>query len=325
MKKALIGLLFAGVLLAGCKGKSEEPGVVARVNGDPVYLAQLEYKYDLRHEGNEEFVPSVEQVREEYSQILGDLIVQELVLQDLEQRGIPVTDNELKEAENEVRLDYPEGAFEQILIEEYININEWREQLRNQLGMDKFFKQVLRPEIKIDYKEAEEYYRNHLSDFYMPAGSKVVVVTGPSRDRVARAVELLQEGEEAVSVSSKLKHVRVREAWIRKGQYPSEWKSALQGLAAGEASPVMAKDRRVVCLILKEKKEATLLTPSQAYPAVEKVLLEKKLNSAFEDWLENKLNASEIKISEHLLDKQAEDVSSEDAPVDDSAEKTVGE
>lgn len=310
MKKALICLLSVCFLLCGCKGKIDEPGVIARVNGVPIYLTQLEYQYDLNHEGNEEFVPSVEQVREEYDHILGDLIVQNLVLQELKQRGIPVTDQDVKSAEDVVRADYPDGAFEQTLVEEYININEWRRQLRDQLGMDKFFKQVLRPEIKIDYKEAEDYYRKHLSDFYVPAGSKVLVINGPSRDRVSHAVDHLLKGEDPQSVSAKLKQVRVRETWIREGQCPAEWENELQGLKVGEASQVMVKDRNVLCLILKDKKAATLLTPSQAYPAVEKVLLEKKLDAAFEKWLDAKLKSSDIKITEQLLEKHTDEVSS---------------
>jgi hypothetical protein len=124
MKKILLTVLLACFILSGCQNKNEEPGVVARVNGKPIYLTQLEYKYDLSHEGNGEFVPSVAQVREEYGQILGDLIVQELVSQELEQRNIPVSAKELKDAENEVRSDYPDDSFEQILIEEYIDINQ---------------------------------------------------------------------------------------------------------------------------------------------------------------------------------------------------------
>jgi hypothetical protein len=306
MRKTIFCLLVFCLILTGCKGKSDEPGVIARVNGQPVYLAQLEYQYDLNHEGSEDFVPSVEQVREEYRHILNDLIIQKLVMQELMERGIPVTSQDVKNEENTVREDYPDGAFEQTLIEEYINIDDWREQLRNQLGMDKFFKQVLRPEIKIDYKEAEEYYRKHLSDFYVPAGSRLLVVSGPSRDRVSHAVDSLMKGESPKIVASKLKQVRVRETWIRDGQYPTEWENEIHDLKVGEASQIMVKDRSVICLILKEKKEATLLTPSQAYPTVEKVLLDKKLDSAFNSWLTSKLKVSDIKISEHLLKKHTE-------------------
>lgn len=305
MKKQLICVLFICLCLLGCKGESDEPGVVARVNGEAVYLVQLEYQYDLNHEGNDDFIPSVEQVKDEYSQILNDLIVQTLVLQELRERGISVTDDAVKAAEDVVRKDYPDGAFEQILIEEYINIDEWREQLRNQLGMDKFYKQVLRPEIKINYKEAEDYYRKHLSEFYVPAGSKVIVVSGPSRGLVGKAVDLLLSGEEQNSAELKLKQVRIRETWIRDGQSPSEWENELHDLKIGEASEIMVKDRNVICLILKEKKDATLLTPSQAYPSVENVLLEKKMDAAFESWLTEKLKSSNIKISAQLLEESS--------------------
>ena len=320
MKKRFISILLACLLLSGCQTESEDPGVIARVNGTPIYLTQLEYKYDLTHEGNGGFVPSVEQVRAEYGQILGDLIVQELVSQELGQRGISVSDKELKKAEDEVRSDYPDDSFEQILIEEYIDINAWRSQLKYQLAMDKFYSDILRPEIKIDYKEAERYYRTHLSDFYMPAGYRFVMVKGLSKDLVLKGVKLFREGLSPATISAKLRKVSVQEIWIRSGQVPAGWKPFVEDLQIGEASSVITQKKEVFCLILKEKKQATLLTPLQAYPTVEKVLLEKKLQEKFEAWLQKKLAASKIKISKDLLpevekeeqtDKHAKDVKAE--------------
>jgi len=301
MKKILLTVLLACFILSGCQNKNEEPGVVARVNGKPIYLTQLEYKYDLSHEGNGEFVPSVAQVSEEYGQILGDLIVQELVSQELEQRNIPVSAKELKDAENEVRSDYPDDSFEQILIEEYIDINQWRSQLKYQLVMNKFYHDVLRPEIKIDYKVAENYYRTHLSDFYMPAGFRFVMVKGLSKDLVLKGVKLYREGLSPAEISAKLREVSVREIWIRSGQIPAGWKALVDPLEVGEATSVITQKNEFLCLILKESKKATLLTPLQAYPAVEKVLLEKMLEEKFEAWLKDKIATSEIKISKELL------------------------
>nr|WP_320169694.1 SurA N-terminal domain-containing protein [Maridesulfovibrio sp.] len=302
MKKLfLLVLLVTAAMLAGCQNKNEDPGVVARVNGRPVYLSQLDYKYDLKHDGSEGYVPSVSQVRSEYGQMLGDLIVQELVSQELEKRGMPVSQAELKAAEDEVRSDYPDDSFEQILIEEYIDINAWRSQLKYQLAMEKFYREILRPEIKIDYKEAEDYYRTHISEFYQPAGCRFVMVKGLSGDLVLKGSELYRQGVSPAEISEKLRQVSVREVWIRDGQIPSAWKNFVDKLEPGEASQIISQGNEVLCLILKEKKPATLLTPLQAYPKVEKVLLEKKLKSRFEKWLDSELAAARIEISKDLL------------------------
>lgn len=311
MKKILIAFLLTSFVLVGCQNKNEEPGIIARVNGKPIYLTQLDYKYDLMHDGSEGFVPSVNQVRGEYGQILGDIIVQELVSQELEGREIPVSDKEMKDAEDEVRSDYPEDGFEQILIEEYIDINAWRSQLKYQLAMDKFYQQILRPEIKIDYKEAEEYYRTHLSDFYMPAGFRFVMVKGLSRDLVFKGVELYRKGLTSAAIAGKLRKVSVREVWISNEQIPSTWKPFVKDLEIGESTSAITQGKEVICLILKEKKVATLLTPLQAYPKVEKVLLERKLKDKFELWLKDKIKTSDIKISKELLPEVEKKVAQE--------------
>ena len=135
------------------------------------------------------YVPSVEKLKGEYGEILTDLIVQELVVQELVSQDLAVTDHELLKAEEAVRADYPEDAFDQMLVEEYIDLKSWRKQLKNHLAMKKFFQQVLRAQIKIDYKEAQEYYKDHISDFYLPESLRILVVRGPSREIVGKAVE----------------------------------------------------------------------------------------------------------------------------------------
>ncbi|MFW5837483.1 MAG: SurA N-terminal domain-containing protein, partial [Desulfovibrionaceae bacterium] len=172
--------LAAAMALAGCESSQQAPGVVARVNGRPIMLRQLEFKYDLKHmDSVSDPVPSVEELRQEYGEILGDLIVKELVFQALEERGLSVTAEELEQAEQIVRADYPDGAFEQVLVEEYIDLTAWREQLRYRLALDKLFRQVLRPRIKLDYKMAEDYYRKHIHDFHQPERWTLFVLTGP--------------------------------------------------------------------------------------------------------------------------------------------------
>ncbi len=163
------------------------------------YLSQLEFQHDqFQADTAGAYVPSVEKLKGEYGDILTDLIVQELVLQELVRQELPVTDHELLKAEEVVRADYPEGAFDQMLVEEYIDLKSWRKQLKNHLAMKKFFQQVLRPQIKIDYKEAQQYYRDHISDFYLPESLRILVVRGPSRGLVGKAVEKFMEEHDSV-------------------------------------------------------------------------------------------------------------------------------
>ena len=216
-RKILICLLLATLL--GCANDSDDIGIVARVNGEPILLSQLEFQHDLfQADGAGTYVPSVEKLKSEYGDILSDLIVQELVVQELVRQDQAVTKQEMFKAEEAVRADYPKGAFEQVLVEEYIDLKSWRKQLKNHLAMKKFYHQVLRPQIKIDYKEAEKYYRDHISDFYLPESMRILVVRGPSRELVEKAVGKFLAEQDRVNLVTAFGEVETREVIVREGR-----------------------------------------------------------------------------------------------------------
>ncbi len=298
----IITLLAVLAMLIGCSNPADDMGIVARVNGSPIYLSQLEFQHDqFQADTVGSYVPSVEKLKSEYGEILTDLIVQELVVQELVNQDIGITDHELLKAEEAVREDYPEGAFDQMLVEEYIDLKAWRRQLKNYLAMKKFFQQELRPQIKIDYKEAEQYYRDHISDFYLPESMRILVVRGPSREIVAKAVEKFIAEREQVDLTTAFGEVETREVMVREGRLSATWKNALTGLAPGQSSGVLTDRFGFEALVLLERSPAKVLEPAQAYPLVEKALLESKLQDTFEAWLATAVAKANITVSSHLL------------------------
>lgn len=307
MKRFLLFALML-IVLSGCSSEPGEVGIVARVNGHPIQLSQLEFQHDLMQaDYGGRIVPGVEKLRTEYGQILGDLIVQELILQELQRLDLAVTDKELKEAEDQVRSDYPEGAFEQVLIEEYIDLKAWRQQLLYHLAVKKFYSQVLRPKAKIDYKEAEAYYKQHIADYFLPDSLKLLVLRGPNRQLVERAVERYLTDNDLQSLTRSLGEVSAREVIVREGKLPVSWKSVLDGVQPGQASGVLSEKFGFEAIVLLERSPAKVLTPTQAYPLVEEALLDQKLATAFSEWLDGALSRSVIEVSEHLVPKSEEE------------------
>ncbi|ADU62745.1 MAG: peptidylprolyl isomerase [Pseudodesulfovibrio sp.] len=317
-RKFAVFMVF--ILLAGCSDTVDEIGIVARVNGEPIYLSQLEFQHDqFQVETVGGYVPSVEKLKAEYGEILTELIVQELVVQELVNQDIGVTDHELLKAEEEVRTDYPEGAFDQMLVEEYIDLKTWRLQLRNHLAMRKFFHQVLRPQIKIDYLEAERYYRDRISDFYLPESLRILVVRGPSREIVGKAVEKFRAERDQVDLATAFGEVQTREVVLREERLSTIWKNALTGLKAGQASGVLTDRFGFEILVLLERSPAKVLEPAQAYPLVEKALLEIKLQDAFDAWFSSTVARASILVSSQLLPSD-EPEQAEPEPLTDTVE-----
>ncbi len=306
MKSRFFLLLFLLLLWTSlgisCRSETEEPGVVARVNNRPIYQHQVEARYDLLHMNWAGGLnPTVAQLKEKYGSILSELIVTELVLQALEERTLSVSQEELDVAEAEVRADFPEGVFEQVLVEEYLDINDWRRQLRTRLAHKKFLKEVLRPRIKLNYLEAEAYYREHITDFYLPPRIRFLLITGPNLEIVEKAAAMYGSEQDTEALTQKFNQISVQELKMRHDRLPAGWLAALERLSPGETSPVMRRQNEYESLALLERLSAKVLPPSHAYPLVEKVLLERKLQEAFLKWLDDELLRADIKVSKHLL------------------------
>ncbi len=301
---ALLCALSASLLLTsvGCDYKKPvEQGVVARVNDAPIFLHELEAAYDIEHlswSGGPDL--TVGAIRQGYSRVLSDLIVRELVAQELAARNLAVTDEELNRAEAAARVDYPQGDFEKALVEAYIDIDQWREHLRGMVARRKFIEEVLRPGVRLDDDEVEAYYKANRERFRMPARIHFELVSGPSREQVTQAMELLRRGGAAATVHETVPRVSVQRFRLRVDRLPPRWRERLETMQPGEVSEVTASQVGYEALILEEQLPADDMDVSRAYAQVEALLLRDKLQAAFRDWLQTALQHAEISVSAQL-------------------------
>lgn len=308
-----VGLLTitASVLLffaAGCSQEPSEVGVVARVNGQPIYLSQVEAKYDLSHLGWSGSVsPTLGKLKDDYNRILSELIAQELIFQVLNEKGFAVTENEMLHAEAQVRADYPKGMFEQVLVEEYIDLSIWREQLRAHLAYEKFLDKIMRPRIDISEQEVATYYKKNLDAFIVPARVVFVLVTGPDQETVQQAVDEYRNVQDIQRMEQMFPGVKGQEIKILQSRLTSKWSKALAGVPEGSATEPMEAQDGFEALVLLERRSEQQLPPAEAYPVVETILLEKKLQDSFASWLEQELADADIFVSQRLLAEEEGD------------------
>ncbi|MFW5487432.1 MAG: peptidyl-prolyl cis-trans isomerase [Desulfovibrio sp.] len=283
-------------------------GVVARVNGAPIYLRQVEFKNDVSSViGRDEYNPTIEELRKDYGKALGELIGETLVAQDLKSRGLSVTPEEVQAEEDKVRSDYPEGGFEEALTEEYVDLKAWREQLKARLAMQKFINLVLRPSVTLDHLEAQQYYKDHLADFFLPAQVTFLYISGPNRDLVEKATAFYHQGVAAVDISEKLKHVDVRRLRLRDDRLSGSWRTIINSLQPGQESDIMAAESGFQRLILQQRSPGMLMDLSKAYPVIEKIMIEKKISQAYDTWFANALKNADIKVNGLLLKQKKEE------------------
>ena len=159
----MLSLLF-WFLWSGCEQKTTDYGdeVLLRV-GDSVLtvldfneafeISKTAYAHNIRQESDD--------LRDAQMRLLNQLTVELLMLERAKELEISVSDDELEQAVSEIKSDYPEGQFEETLLEFAVSYDAWRNRLKIRLTMDKVVEAELKNRISISPEDISQYYQKN--------------------------------------------------------------------------------------------------------------------------------------------------------------------
>ena len=118
-------------------------------------LAKVQYTYkDLQD-------PDVLQFVKE--SVLLQLIEDSWIVQRAHQLGLDVADEILNEQIQRIEGDYPEGAFEIVLLEQAISFEDWRESIRKRLLAQAVMRHDLKDSVEITSSDVDAYRKKYRS------------------------------------------------------------------------------------------------------------------------------------------------------------------
>lgn len=295
--------LFLLIALSACQPEQLEQGLAGKVNGRPIPLKTLEFAQGLKLSAPTSKVHDevLAKLRADYGETMADLIVEELVAQELIRRNAEVTEAELKNAETAVRAGYQGKAFDEMLSEEGIDLDVWRERLRAKIGMDKFASLVLRPRVSIASWEVQQYYRSHASEFTQPAKVKYLKVESKNAEALRKALDAAKKARAPADLLTVFDDVTMQTLAQPEESLQGKLRETLKALQPGQPSAVSQRGDGFQAFILLERSEAKIEGMVQVYPLVEKRIAETKLAQEFTLWLVQALNTSVIEISPGLV------------------------
>ncbi|MDQ7031661.1 MAG: SurA N-terminal domain-containing protein [Desulfonauticus sp.] len=306
--KHICFILIFILICWGCKFNKVPVGAVASINGDYIYLDDLEKQYDFIHfeyEGN----LNIADIKKEYRKELLNLFFYKLVKQTLQEKGLLVGNKELEKEINKIKSDYPPGEFKKMLIEECIDYDSWKKFLKMNLNIKKFINLVVKPKIKITFKEVEDYYKKHFKDFYIPNMVSFTVFYSTDKDILLKIknskLKFKKDDNKMIDeIKKKYPSVIVHHYLFKLNQTPSLWKKVIEITPEGNFSTIKNDKRGFYLLFINRQYPAKYLEPAQAYPIIENVILQQKLNAYLLNWFKNKLSTSNIMISKLLLENK---------------------
>ncbi len=291
----VLSLCLLLTLLTGCLSKDQPAGLVATVNGKPIVLRTLQAFEEADMADTEIFEQfSLHELRKNYGRALGSLIMYELILQDLERRKLPITQEMVTAYEKEIRSDYPDGEFEKYFQEHALDLDAWRETLRYSLGLQVFTDQVLRKNFVPSLEDVEAYYQKYKETFVLEESYDVYGVNVADKATL-KGIKSLEDllGRVGELDPSKMSLV--------KSEVPEAWQKHIFALKGTGCTEVFKEEEHFSLFCLEKFIPARELTAGEAYVYIEEFLAEEQLIDIFEKWLEEAVLAAKIEVSKHVI------------------------
>jgi len=289
---AIVGLLVA-LLAAGCRsgqsgGEGAGPAPVAVVNGEPVSRAAFERELQQLRVGGGEGSGPTEVLK---SSVLDDLVARTLLLQQARARGLEVGQDQLDRAFLAIRTEYPGTAFDDLLAQERLSVADLRARLRDQLTVEKLFREEVFSRVEVPDAEVARYYAEHASAFDEPErvhARQIVVRTREEaarlREEVRRKPATFADVASRASIGPEGKRGGDL-GWFGKGQGMPEVFDVCFRLSPNAVSDVVPSPFGFHVFQVLEKKSPSSRTLEQARQAITARLLRERRGKAQEDYV----------------------------------------
>ena len=212
-KKLLVTLMLSAVLFGGCGVKDNT--AIIKINDKAITKAQYEKLIDksiasspfgkmgdLKANKDGFLYLMTEQ------QVVNQLIIQELLNQEAEERGIKVTDEDVNEALKEI-IDQMGGKdrLTEALKANGVSAKDFRADLRNQIKMKKLADSA--GNIEITDKDCENFYKEHKAEFQYPEqvrASHILLMANPYQFQQ----ELTNDGKKKIEEKELIEKVQAK-------------------------------------------------------------------------------------------------------------------
>ncbi|MFC1811808.1 SurA N-terminal domain-containing protein [Thermodesulfobacteriota bacterium] len=162
--KVVVGALLIIFTWAGCGGSGSERAdtFLIRIGDRVVTAIDFNEAFEvMKAAGLHNSKQDPNAYREARLRLLNQMIEEMILLGRAKELGIQISDAEFENAILEFKKDYPEGVFEETLLENAVSYNYWEKRLKIRLFMEKVIAKEFGERIKITPEDISKYYQEY--------------------------------------------------------------------------------------------------------------------------------------------------------------------
>ncbi|MFH1224078.1 MAG: SurA N-terminal domain-containing protein, partial [Pseudomonadota bacterium] len=145
--------------------------------------------------------------------VLKRMIIETLLLQEAEQKGITVTDEELNRYVNNIKKGYSKEEFDQLLLSQFKTYEDWVGEVRNSLLVEKALSRDTIEKITIQEKDISDYYNKNYAGKTSEPKIKLAQIFTRSKENAEKAVNEINNGLSFSEAAKNIQnHLRLKTA-----------------------------------------------------------------------------------------------------------------
>ncbi len=265
---------------------------VATVNGSKIYLDDYQIRLNQKMSMLPKDVLSqpnyVKRLEEE---VLDNMITEKIMYLRAQELNISVGASELEDKINEIKKDYGED-FANLLAQENIRYEQWKEDLKKEMFLQKLVAVDVNAKIRVSDDEAEDYFNEHRNN-YRVLEPRVRVAQIVVRD-LAKAKEILARlnaGDDFATLASKASigpeaHQGGDLGFITRGVMPEPLEETIFRLPVNKISPIVQSPYGFHIFKVLENQSAGIKNFSDIKEEVVADIRAQKEEAAFIIWLQ---------------------------------------
>jgi len=246
-----------------------------------------------------------EQVKD---QIIKQLIDHYLVTEYGNENGIILTEKELQNAITDIRKEYSEDTFEDMLLRGYMDFDQWKNRLRERLLYNKIIKEITKNIVPPSYQEIKRYYKANQDEFRTPKMIKFrQIVTRGKKDAYNLLLKLKKGGKVSelarkYSIAPEAENGGLVD-WIARKHLEESMEKALFSTPKGKISPVIKTPYGYHIFEVISFRSAGIKKLHEVIPQIEHKLLNQKKTEFYNKWLQELKTHFAVKVNQKLLNK----------------------
>jgi parvulin-like peptidyl-prolyl isomerase len=237
---------------------------------------------------------------------LSKLVDYYLILEYGREKGIHLSERELESAVREIKKDYSEKDFQETLLRGFIDFEDWKAALGEQLLIRKIVNRAMENMKPVSFEEIKTYYNSHQEEFRVPLMVRFRQIVTSTREEAEKALKRLNHGEDMGSIIDEFMKAQGKQYggevdWVAKGDLDESVEKVVFSLPVGKVSGVVQTPYGFHLFEVLERRPEGMKSLPEAVKEIELKLEREKQEAFMTQWLKGLRENIPVRINQKKL------------------------